>query len=113
MTDEQIKIAVAEACGWKSLGMVTPGVMWQHPDERKDYVKTYWPPDYLTDLNAMHEAEKTLTPEQAVEYFVFQLKAVVDADVHATTEHYYSHAAARQRAIAFLRTLGKWKEETK
>jgi len=56
--------------------------------------------DYCTDLNAMHEAEKTLTSMQLLDYIAFLFDATYEAVL----------ATARQRAEAFLRTLGKWEE---
>lgn len=58
-------------------------------------------PNYTTDLNAMHEAEKTLTPIQATTYFVMLDELLEDRVVFAT---------AAQRAEAFLRTIGKWED---
>lgn len=43
MTPEAQRIAIAEACGWQLLGG-----MWHHPIGG-------FIPDYLNDLNAMHE----------------------------------------------------------
>ncbi len=58
-------------------------------------------PDYLGDLNAMHEAEKVLTGIQLAEYSIW-LQKIEDYDFLAT---------AAQRAEAFLKTLGLWIEE--
>ena len=64
--------------------------------------------DYLNDLNAMHEAEKTLNPIKAAEYarmltsMAWESEQPIFAPMTAT---------ARLRAEAFLRTLGKWEEE--
>jgi hypothetical protein len=78
-------------------------------------------PDYLHDLNAMHEAALNLGPDLGSEYAV-RLRAIVHAD--ATPEMlrsdsmtkwcsdlYFYEATAAQRAEALLRTIGKW--ETK
>jgi hypothetical protein len=62
--------------------------------------------NYCTDLNAMHEAEKVLTDEQCV--FV-RLHLRERLETHAASRYTW-HATARQRAEAFLRTLGKWEE---
>jgi hypothetical protein len=64
--------------------------------------------DYCTDLNAMHEAEKVLAPknwDRFSEKWWNYYHHLVDGDVCKTI-----HATARQRAEAFLRTLGKWEE---
>lgn len=58
----------------------------------------------------MHEAEKTLTHEQQNDY-MDELDAVIPFDEgRAYTEFHLFHATAAQRAEAFLRTLGKWKD---
>jgi hypothetical protein len=58
--------------------------------------------DWCTDLNAMHEAESTLTEDQLW---------VMAREIEKNWEdQWYFRATARQRAEAFLRTLGKWEE---
>jgi hypothetical protein len=96
MTNEQINIAIEEACGWqinkyKYLAK-PPNEDWQYKDKI---------PDYCNDLNAMHEAQKMLNSEQWVAYGKELSRLKVFPMVHAT---------ARQKAEAFLRTLGKWEE---
>ena len=100
MTDEQINAAIAEACGWKGnlIDRDMEGNLW--PSE---------PPNYCTDLNAMHEAERVLSKaqwEDFVQHLANEWINVSDAwkDV--------CHATSRQRAEAFLRTLGKWEATT-
>ena len=102
MTYEQINAAIAEACGWTNVSARhrsgrCPGV-----DEL--YVGHEFLPDYCSDLNAMHEAEKTLTDAN-----MFVMAHHIERLVSAHGQHYF-HATARQRAEAFLRTLGKWEE---
>ena len=62
--------------------------------------------DYCINLNAMHEAEKMLTDEQCV-FIRVHLRERLEP--HAASRYTW-HATARQRAEAFLRTLGKWEE---
>jgi hypothetical protein len=88
MTDKQINAAIAEACG------KVPTI----------YGEWYPPvPEYCTDLNAMHVAESVLTIIEQDEYWNFLW------DVTGS-KFELCHATARQRAEAFLRTLGKWEE---
>lgn len=61
-----------------------------------------WQADYCGDLNAMHEAEDELSGNQ---YMVYAL--MLDA---VEGSLFGIRATARQRAEAFLRTLGKWEE---
>lgn len=103
------RIAIAEACGWQK-----PGT-WGHSLPES---KTLWgceyggiaenPPDYLDDLNAMHQAERILTDEQ---------RKIYTAYLHPKQLHHYleadflvAHSTAAQRAEAFLKTIGKWEK---
>ena len=90
MTNEEINIAIAEACGYKT-GYRDPEA-W-HPL-----------PDFLNDLNDMHNAEKVLVRLQWVSY-LRRLQTLCDESVT-----WPIHATAAQRAEAFLKTIGKWKE---
>jgi hypothetical protein len=102
MKPEQQRIAIAEVCGWTE----TPSGKWHRngfvmPDPLN-------PPDYLNDLNAMHEAEKTLSYNDKQKY----LDILADApreDIHHTWADSV-FATAAQRAEAFLRTVGRWEE---
>ena len=106
MSPESQRIAIAEACGWDVIEVVAGlpfGILDSRIDESPRGI-----PDYLNDLNAMHEAEKLLPARHRATY-VYWLNAgyaVGDAEdtwLVATT-------TASQRAEAFLRTLGKWEE---
>ena len=91
MTDEQINAAIARECG--------DNICECCKDICKDCDK-----NYCTDLNAMHEAEK----------FLRDANLLFEYGMHITNSHHYEYllrATARQRAEAFLRTLGKWEEE--
>ena len=106
MKPEQQRIAIAEACGWKP---DKRGLGWLSPHGY------YAPePDYLNDLNAMHEAEKVLTEDQLSDYGAF-LKGKDNESVSLyAPEHReiakVAMASAAQRAEAFLRTLNLWIE---
>ena len=94
MTNEQINRAIAEACGWS----MEDGVwVWTADGIDCTYYELW---DWANDLNAMHHAEKTLTDEQWHDYVEY---------VGGSWEQ-AMHTTARQRAEAFLRTVGKWKE---
>lgn len=66
-------------------------------------------PDYLNDLNAMHEAEETLTRKQLVDYCNFQLRTSTGEG--CVTEYKMIRASAVQRAEAILRTVNKWNDK--
>ncbi len=103
MSPDEQRIAIAEACGWKRHRSPRIRGGWKRPDG-SDYS---WGenviPNYLKDLNAMHEAEKALTAPQQDDYY----DALTDVITHG---NFFAdiHATAAQRAEAFLRTIGKW-----
>ena len=99
MTPEQKRIAIAEACGWKC---DKRGLGWLSPHGYYDPE-----PDYLNDLNAMHEAEKTLIRPSLYAkggwgMYLRHLSTVTD-------EQHPIDATAAQRAEAFGLTLNLWK----
>jgi len=100
MTDEQINQRIAEACGWTDF-VTHPefGLMGVAPDTHGLRTGVEW---YTVDLNAMHEAEESLKGKQFGAYG----NALTDIEGSL----WGIRATARQRAEAFLRTLGKWEE---
>ncbi len=62
-------------------------------------------PDYLSDLNAMHEAEKTLHGNNWRPYHD-KLAIITMSGPWPAID-----ATAAQRAEAFLRTIGKWEDD--
>ncbi len=112
MTPEAQRIAIAEACGWTQIESCTccDGVSRGYqptPGAHKKHL-----PDYLNDLNAMHDAEKVLTNEQDLEYSEALEQVVKGRFVTNNAEDMrrLRSATAAQRAEAFLRTIGKWRE---
>jgi len=65
-------------------------------------------PQYVYDLNAMHQAEKSLTHDQHIDYME-HLGMCSDDYGHKVWA--YVQATAAQRAEAFLRTIGKWEDD--
>ena len=100
MTDEQMRIKIAEACGWTPFekhGLyLSRWTVWNKGNESKNLHEL---PDYLNDLNAMHEAEKMLRNQFTTleETYWRHLQHVQPHPIYAT---------ARQRAEAFIKTLG-------
>jgi hypothetical protein len=126
MTPDQQRTAIATACGWKCAGHpqqleATEGYNFGYqfvinPDGQ--LVTHNSIPDYLNDLNAMHEAEKVLSGEQK-EQFIFWLNHLHPlADIHYSDKQndmrleVFSliHSTAAEKAEAFLRTLNLWTE---
>jgi hypothetical protein len=95
MNQEKQRIAIAEACGWKP----NPFQM-----DMRGQVFPQSPPDYLNDLNAMHEAEKVLILDCEWATYLDRLSVIV-------AEGSLVHATSAQRAEAFLRTIGKWEDD--
>lgn len=96
MTNEEINIAIAEATGW-----ILTAMNWWFKDG--EYFSL--PPDYCTNLNAMHEAENALNDcEVKWGEFRHHLMHIIERTRHEL------HATARQRAEAFLKTLNLWKQ---
>ncbi len=132
MKPEEQTIAIAESVGWKWIqtnfeaksGFI--GTDSPHsgniPYQGRNYpsnahLPTYGKaiPDYLNDLNAMHDAMAYLDPEQMTQ-FASELSALVLENPHKywwdLSSHEVGHVAnatAKQRAEAFLKTLGLWK----
>lgn len=100
-----MRVAIAEACGWRfhpdGSGYIPPnGNEWIGRGYKS---LTDCVPDYPNDLNAMHEAEGVLFGI-ACENYARQLCGV------GLLYYPVAHATARQRAEAFLRTIGKWRD---
>ena len=99
LTPKTQRIAIATACGWG-----------RPYEEGVGYRPMTNAPDYLNDLNAMHEAEKILTVGQRVTY-ASQLCLIWTGHTdRAVPIWFWIEATARQRAEAFLRTLKLWEE---
>jgi hypothetical protein len=102
MTNEQINIAIAEACGWKHIAFNRGWV------ETGDGETQCVIPNYCNDLNAMHEAEKMLRKPMKGS----DTDTIIGDRMHKYAEliGYAFDAPAKQRAEAFLRTIGKWED---
>jgi hypothetical protein len=103
MKPEAQQIAIAEACGWKWEARIKGSIkVWNKPPLMVFYDSEL--PNYLNDLNAMHEAEKVLNQEQKEDYFfiIFNFYGNWPKAIQATAD---------QRARAFLRVIEKWEGE--
>lgn len=112
MTPEKQRIAIAEACGWK----LVPAQTGQNPFTRPVWYgpnggparNDYMPPNYISDLNAMHEAEKVLWLTEKWPRYKKILRWVREREKGQFGYYDTNHATAAQRAEAFLRTLNLW-----
>lgn len=136
MNPEKQRIAIAEECGVRP---IPDGWTVYHPgrktvmlsswleEECKRWLKEHpdlaaegWVvrrsehyPDYLNDLNAMHEAENSLSPEQIADYALTlcDMLHVPDFDPEFCVPQWPAiNAPPEIRAEAFLRTLNLWEE---
>jgi len=113
MKPELQRIAIAEACGWRccqdsskyGLGMLAfpPN----YDGDLNTTIGLQKIPDYLNDLNAMHEAEKVILDKDDGTWGVYVYEL---GEIGRTSVLPRIHTTAAQRAEAFLRTIGKWEE---
>jgi hypothetical protein len=114
MTAEQQRIAIAEACGWKRIRKTSFGLMGNRPEDdlsltSDDYLMVCPLPDYLNDLNSMHEAEQEILGNWADfssrwHTYEQELKRLCGLRRH------WLSATVSQRAEAFLKTLNLWNQ---
>jgi hypothetical protein len=95
MTDEQINAAITEA--------IDADPHWKCAK------------DYCRDLNAMHDAEKVLMQNNNWRIGEYEARLFNSVGEMNNVSSWRGvklcfHATARQRAEAFLRTLGKWNQ---
>lgn len=124
MNKDKQRIAIAEICGFRFVGesgRYPEDEDWQkykavyHGDgfiglARPDWIPV---PDYVTDLNDMHKAEKVMFAfDSGIENGGYRTR-YLDALLRICAGGFHAgiHATAEQRAEAFLRTLGKWTDE--
>jgi hypothetical protein len=117
MKPEAQRIAIAEACG-----LLPDTYRWEDKSgdccignrkgERGTYV--YDLPNYLNDLNAMHQAEELITDWPKYTKMLAKVIAGVpdatraEGTIVKVCTSVMIRATAAQRAEAFLRTLGLW-----
>jgi hypothetical protein len=125
MKPELQRIAIAEACGWdcdpiEAREWKSRGQWARKLGDSEDNLASMNMsiPDYLNDLNAMHEAEKCF--EGKVEFdvsdYMSHIAAIILTEAGLRTDGHCGsyrivNATASQRAEAFLKTLGKWVDE--
>ena len=118
LTPEEQRIKIAELCGWHTKVCTWWGntVMWFPPYSKGSnwemFAGGYRLPDYLGDLNAMHEAEKQLTGKQ-YKLWNEMLEEIVSENhrrlgYRIEWELFRQRSAtASQRAEAFVLTMEK------
>ena len=112
MNKEKQRIAIAEACGM--IGPFENSEEWFENGDSDGCIIVLRDAtgkriaDYLNDLNAMHEAEEVLDPDDYAQYEQNLRKTY---PVFMGGGFHLLHATAEQRAEAFLRTIGKWEAD--
>ena len=129
MTDREINKAIAEHLGWKPIvkqwfcskdGGESGWLFDEYKEKCEEYLnnikETDWrygstihpsmslPPKYCEDLNLMHELESLYI--EMDEWWSAYLGHIGSQ----WSKQHAAHAPARQRAEAFLKTVGKWEE---
>lgn len=124
MTEQEQNLAIAEFCGWRE---AFPRDKTPHPETKRGgillpyewvneitHARAMHLPDYLHDLNAMHEAEKMLRDEDTL--MRRYLNHLLTATCYESPKTWFvanfdlQCATAAQRAEALLRTIRKWKD---
>jgi hypothetical protein len=112
MTQEQKRIKLAEAAGWKLCR--EDNKTWRTPQQaakNKELLghesgpwsfESSGPPDYFSDLNAVHELEKVLLGDDIETWLTYD-KYLAEGDTKFTW-----HVTAAQRAEALGLTLNLW-----
>ena len=111
MNKEAQRIAIARVCGLKIRKVIyNKGTAEVWVSEGREPI-----PDYLGDLNAMHEAVKTRIPKGIKrEEYILRLCGGDEwrsYDMNILDAVYCEEATAAQRAEAFLKTLNLWTYE--
>jgi hypothetical protein len=115
MTNEQINAAIAETCGWTEIQEGDPwGTLIGKPNRRT--YRDPWHgtedlfeiPDYCNDLNAMQASVLLSRCNLDLSYLYINNLCKACGVNHQYLCVAIIHATARQRAEAFLRTIGKW-----
>lgn len=124
MDGEEMRIAIAEACGWRNVRM-TRGEPFAADDEIQsgynalagsphgqplDYFEEI--PNYPADLNAMHEAKRKLltTTELCCTFNNLLIEEKPPRPVEFETDKWSWGQSAEAECRALLKTLGLWVE---
>jgi hypothetical protein len=103
--DSAINRAMAEVAGWKRHEKHTDPLIPEHLVAWTDGDRVLFReklPNYLTDLNAVHEVEKLLYAKHWFSY---------ETNLEIVAPHRAIRATARQRCTAILKTLNRWNPE--
>jgi len=112
LTQEQKRIKLAEAAGWRKEYIHSNGVdddVWIHPTSGKCWLAEMSVlPDYFNDLNAVHELESKLTHQQHLTYRKKLWDIAITRGPDDVWDRHYISPTAAQRAEALGLTLNLW-----
>lgn len=111
LTPEEKRVKIAEMCGWAEIhsasgfgGVALRGYPWFEGIGMGEDTEEI--PDYLNDLNAMHEAEKCIESDKQIESHLDNLTNVCGGDTPVGRASFTAYfATAAQRSDAFLLTI--------
>lgn len=117
MSPHDQQVAIAEYCGWTEVRMGKDYECNDNPWNKRVLVGIHPEakmkidvPDYLDDLNAMHEAEECLTFVQWTAYQDFLIEDIAMEPGCVWRGYQTTHATAEQKAKAYIKAIGKWNE---
>ena len=110
VTNDQIRIAVAELCGWKKISCDCEGQLWGFFPGNSYESEV---PNYPESLDACAEFEKAITTETDMGYYTENLAPKTGYAFPQTDSDLFKFATATplQRCEAFLRLHGRWIEK--
>lgn len=115
MSTDQINVAIAELCGWTDIREQDYYASPSDPENIRQFWEGISPegeklplPDYHGSLDAMAQAEATLTATEQIDY-ARKMHLFFDGQRHHLHIDFDCiTATAAQRAEAFLRVKGRW-----
>lgn len=109
MTNNQIRIAVAEECGWVRQGLYLIPPLNYNGDRDKALKQDC--PNYPESLDACAEFEKTIASlKDGASNPMYDPEYVYESNLCSLNKGKAWSATPLQRCEAFLRLKGKWKE---
>lgn len=113
MSPEKQRVALAEFAGWLEITPETTGVIWPSVEYSNTSTAGFMylpgtkvgtmPPDYLRDLNAIHDLFQLFSDSQYESYRI-QIRLIMHRDITLR------EPSASQKAEAILVAIRKWEE---
>lgn len=117
MSPESQRVALAELCGWRFKEMVGWSQHFGPPPEFSAVgmsLETLFslPPDYLNDMNAIHEVIVNFPSDGSWTRFLIELENALNCAGQPSSTYQFMmvNASAEKRCIAVLKACDKWVE---